>query len=161
MPTISNLTPLTTRKRSTKAPKTTRKAAAGSSTRPDPEVRAKPKRRTFTAAYKRRVVEEAERMTSTERGAYLRRQGLYSSHFSEWRKLRDRGMLDGVRKRGRKGKDPILVENERLKRRLARAEQQLRQAEACLRVQKKVSELLGISLETPALDESSDDESSS
>jgi len=160
MPTISNLNPITTRKRSTRAPRTSRKAAS-EVTGLDPEVRAKPKRRTFTAAYKRRVIEEAERMTPTERGAYLRQQGLYSSHFTEWRKLRSAGKLDGVRKRGRKGKDPLLVENERLKRRLARAEQQLRQAEACMRVPKKVSELLGISLETPALDESFDDESSS
>ena len=108
MPTISNLNPITPRKRSTKAPKTSHTTAI-EVTSLDPEVRARPKRRTFTAAYKRRVVEEAERMTPTERCAYLRHQGLYSSHLCGWRKLRDGGGSTPDRRGGsaRRGRLPL------------------------------------------------------
>ena len=111
----------------------------------------KAERRRFTAEYKRKILEEAERCTrSGEVGALLRREGLYSSHLAVWRRARARGELTGLapRKRGPKPRpvDPNakrVVDLEREVRRLrARAER----AEALVEVQKKVSELLGIEL---------------
>lgn len=74
--------------------------------RPDPEVQERPQRRRFDAAYKRRVLAEAE-ASPGEVGALLRREGLYSSHLTTWRKQRAAGELAGLapRKRGRKGKE--------------------------------------------------------
>jgi transposase len=115
------------------------------------EVLGKAERRRFTAEYKRKILEEAERCTrSGEVGALLRREGLYSSHLAVWRRARARGELTGLapRKRGPKPRpvDPNakrVVDLEREVRRLrARAER----AEALVEVQKKVSELLGIEL---------------
>lgn len=66
-----------------------------------------PKRRTFSAAYKARIVDEYDQLaTGRERGALLRREGLYSSHISEWRKLRDAGATDGLKEKpaGRPGR---------------------------------------------------------
>ena len=66
------------------------------------EVVARPKRRTFSAAYKRSILEEADRCSQPgEIGALLRREGLYSSNLTTWRRQRDRGELAGA-KRGRK-----------------------------------------------------------
>ena len=72
---------------------------------PDPEVVAKPTRRQFTAEYRLRIVEEADRCTRPgEVGRLLRREGLYSSHLTAWRKARRNGSLQGLRpkKRGAK-----------------------------------------------------------
>ena len=72
---------------------------------PDPEVVAKPKRRKFTAQYRLRILEEAESCTQPgEVGRLLRREGLYSSHLTEWRRARREGSLQGLTpsKRGRK-----------------------------------------------------------
>lgn len=83
----------------------------------------------------------------------LRREGLYTSHLSAWRRQRERGELEGLspKKRGRKGgPDKRLVEeNRRLAREVARLEKRLAQAETIIDVQKKVSTLLGIPLKTP------------
>jgi transposase len=124
----------------------------------DPEVFERPVRRSFTAEYKRRILEEADRCTAPgELGALLRREGLYSSHLTTWRKQRERAMLSGLapRKRGRKGKrrDPLEEENRQLRRRVERLEQRLQQAEAIIDFQKKLSEILGIRLGTPEDDE--------
>ncbi len=120
-------------------------AAAGS----DPEVLERPQRRRFTAKYKLQVLQQADACTEAgEIGALLRREGLYSSHLSSWRRLRASGALAGLtpRKRGRKA-DParqqirrmaeLERENQRLRARLAKAE-------IIIDVQKKVSSLLGI-----------------
>jgi transposase-like protein len=114
----------------------------------------KPARRRFTAEYKRRILEEADRLTAPgELGALLRREGLYSSHLSTWRKQREQGMLDGLapKKRGRKPKrkDPLVEENQRLRRENARLAARLKQAETIIEVQKKLSTMLGIPLPTP------------
>ena len=72
-----------------------------------PEVAEKPRRRTFEAAYRLRIVEEADRCVEPGQiGELLRREGLYSSHLSKWRRQRDEGALNGLRskKRGRKAK---------------------------------------------------------
>jgi transposase-like protein len=116
----------------------------------DPEVVEKAKRRRFDAAYKLRVLEEADRCTEPGLlGELLRREGLYSSHLATWRRQRELGALDalGPKKRGRKPKrkDAVALENERLARENQRLAERLRQAEVIIEVQKKVSEMLGIS----------------
>ncbi len=118
---------------------------------PDPEVTAKAKRRRFTGEYKFRVLREADALLETGGvGEMLRREGLYSSHLSTWRRERERGELDALapKKRGRKASpDTVLAqENERLARRVAGLEKRLAQAEAIIDVQKKVASLLGIPL---------------
>ena len=127
-----------------------RKDANGSS----PEVAEKARRRRFEATYKLRVLEEADRCTEPgQLGELLRREGLYSSHLSAWRRQRDDGALDALapKKRGRKAKrkDAVTLENERLTRENERLAERLRQAEAIIEVQKKVSEMLGISTADP------------
>ena len=80
-------------------------AVNGERKMPDPEVSTKAKRRTFTAEYKRRILEEADGCTGRgEMGALLRREGLYSSHLTTWRRQREAGELAGLtpKKRGRK-----------------------------------------------------------
>ena len=111
------------------------------------EVVGKAERRRFTAAYKRRVVQEADRCRKPgEVGALLRREGLYSSHLTAWRAARARGELAGAGAK-RRGPKPTpapreakrILELERENRRLrARAER----AEALVEVQKKLSALL-------------------
>jgi len=122
------------------------------------EVVAKARRRQFSAAYKARILREAEACRATGQiGALLRREGLYSSHLVEWRRLRARGALEALaaKKRGRKPvRDARDRENTKLSRENARLRRKLAQAEAVIEVQKKLSEILGISLNPPARDES-------
>ena len=96
---------------------------------PDPEVPAKVQRRRFTAAYRLRVVRQADACKQLgEVGALLRREGLYASHLTTWRRQREQGeLLAGrARKRGPKPTDPRVQqlegENRRLQRKLQRAE---------------------------------------
>jgi len=127
---------------------------AADSPAPDPEVLARPQRRRFTPAYKARVVEEAQHCTeSGELGALLRREGLYSSALTQWRRQYQSGALQGLQeaKRGRKRtRDPRDQELERLQHDKERLSQKLRQAEQIIEIQKKVAALLGNSLETPS-----------
>jgi transposase len=122
------------------------------------EVLARPTRRRFTGEYKRRILEEYDRQPPGGRGAVLRREGLYSSHIDSWRKQRDAGALEALapKKRGRKERapDPHAREVVELRRKLARAERELKQARAIIEIQKKVSEVLGIPLATVESDES-------
>ncbi len=117
---------------------------------PDPEVAALPKRRRFSADYKARIVEEAEGCTESGAiGALLRREGLFSSHLSEWRKLYRAGALQALRddKRGRKiAKHPLEDENEKLRKQNERLANRLERAETIIEIQKKVSAMLGIPL---------------
>ncbi len=114
---------------------------------PDPEVPSRPRRRVFSAAYKRRVLEETDRLREPGQiGAYLRREGLYSSSLCRWRAQRDRGPLDALAPR-RRGPQPSPRSAERT--RIAELERQneelrtrLRQADLIIEVQKKVAALL-------------------
>ena len=118
---------------------------------PDPEVVAKPTRRQFTAAYRLRILEEADRCTELgEVGRLLRREGLYSSHLTAWRKARRNGSLQGLasKKRGAKPKarNPLEPQVRDLEAKVARLEKELHTAHTILEVQEKVAGLLGFNL---------------
>ena len=121
------------------------------------EVVAKAARRRFTAAEKLRVLREADACTKPgELSALLRREGLYSSHLSAWREARHRGELAGLAPRAR-GPKPKAVDPRDRKlteqaREIARLQARLERAEGLIEVQKKVSQLLGIPLESDAKD---------
>src|SRR5215467_1256428 len=122
------------------------KPGKASSPKVDPEVKAKPERRQFSAEYKRRILEEADACTEPGQiGALLRREGLYSSNLINWRKQRAEGSLKALspKKRGPKP-DPVANENAALRRRVERLEADLKRAETIIEVQKKLSELLGL-----------------
>lgn len=121
---------------------------------PNPEVAEKPERRRFTAKYKLDILRQADACTEPgSLGALLRREGLYSSNLNTWRRQRDEGTLSALepKQRGRKAlkPDPMALENERLRKENARLGKRLKQAELIIDVQKKVSQILGITLETP------------
>jgi transposase len=128
--------------------------------RPETEVSDKAKRRRFTAKYKLRILREAEKCTERGAlGALLRREGLYSSHLTSWRKQAERGELAGLtpKRRGPKPKpvdprDKRIVQLERDNKKLNRRAER---AEALVEVPKKLSELLGIALPTLPDDEDS------
>lgn len=122
--------------------------------RPDCEVLEKAPRRRFTAAYKQRILAEADACVEAGQiGALLRREGLYSSHLSKWRAQRERAVREGLSKnRGRKpmGKNPLAEEIARLQKENQRLEERLLQAQTIIDVQKKLSQLLAMSEGTPA-----------
>ena len=123
----------------------------GKATCPDPEVLEKPVRRQFTAAYKLEMVEAADRCSELGQiGALLRREGLYSSQLSTWRNQRQQGQLQALsdNKRGRKATipHPVQKELEQLRRENQRLRHTLQQAELIIDIQKKASQLMGISL---------------
>lgn len=116
---------------------------------PDPEVVPKAQRRRFTAEYKHSILQQYEACREPgEKGALLRREGLYSSYITTWSRQRERGELDGLapKKRGPK-KDPQAAEIARLKRENARLRKRLEKAELIIDVQKKVSQMLGLPVE--------------
>lgn len=116
---------------------------------PDPEVSSVSGRRRFSSAYKARIVREADACTeSGEVGALLRREGLYSSNLTHWRKeyrkAGEAALADD--RRGRKvTKNPLQPEVEKLRRDLERTEKKLAQAELIIEFQKNLCEILGIS----------------
>ena len=125
-----------------------RKDHPGSTSPKNPEVLEKPVRRRFEAKYKLRILEQADRCNQDgELGQLLRREGLYSSHLSTWRRQREEGTLAALqpKRRGRKAQpqDPLVQENERLRRENQQLADRLRQAETIIDVQKKISALLG------------------
>ena len=126
-------------------------SATGADAVPDPEVVEKPKRRRFSAQDKLRVLRLADACTKPgEVGALVRREGLYSSHLTEWRRARAAGELDALtpKQRGRKAlaNNPLEKRVLELERALAKSELRTKRAEALVELQKKVSELLGIQL---------------
>jgi len=118
------------------------------------EVVAKPMRRRFTAEYKLGVLREVEGCKGRgELGALLRREGLYSSHLTQWRKQRERGERQGLsRKRGPspKQRHPLTDKVKVLERENARLKLRAERAEGLVELQKKVSEILGIELKQSA-----------
>jgi transposase len=120
----------------------------------------KPQRRRFSAADKLRIVREADALPAGTAGAFLRREGIYSSQLYAWRKQRDQGELDpgAARQRAKKKLQAdraaqrlkeLERENRKLRRRLARAEM-------ISEIQKKFAGLLGIDLESPETNESAE-----
>jgi len=135
-------------------------AGVASASLPDPEVVAKAKRRTFTAEYKQRILQEADSVAATPGGigALLRREGLYSSHLVSWRRERRAGMLEALKphKRGpRSERNPLAEENQKLRRQVGQLTEKLRKAEIIIEVQKKVAALLGNPIPDADLEEKS------
>ena len=110
----------------------------------DDDRMAKPTRRRFTAEYKLAILDEYDHLTDPgAKGALLRREGLYSSHIVEWRRARDVGALKELAPKARPAKrTPEQIENDRLRRRNERLENDLAKHKLALEIQGKASELL-------------------
>jgi len=123
----------------------------GAAVIPDPEVPTKAARRRFTSEYKCRILKEAD--VCTDLGALLRREGLYASNLTTWRKQMNRGVLTALspKKRGRKesSSNPLQIENEQLRKENNRLVRRLKRAELIIDIQKKAAQILGIPLSTP------------
>jgi len=115
-----------------------------------PELLDRPRRRTFTAKEKVRILGEVDRAAGVPGGigAILRREGLYSSALSDWRRQRDAGAFEALSpvKRGPKvaAANPLAAENAQLLRDVKRLTLRLERAEAVIGIQKKVAALLGL-----------------
>ena len=122
---------------------------------PDPEVPSKVERRRFSAEYRLRILKQAEGCKKLgELGALLRREGLYSSLLTNWRRQREQGALVGMRARKR-GPTPRRIDPrvKQLEAENARLQRKLQQADTIITVQKKVAEILGIPLRPLVNDE--------
>jgi transposase-like protein len=109
----------------------------------DAEVPERAKRRVFSAQYKLRILAEYERRSPVMRSALLRREGLYTSSISEWRRQRDEGALHALGgTRGRPPAQPTELEVERLRQEVARLQAELGKAQRVIDVQRKLSALL-------------------
>ena len=114
---------------------------------PDPEVVPIAQRRQFSAEYKKRILAEADECNEARQiGALLRREGIYSSYLTSWRRQREQGQLQGIepQKRGRKGPTAQEQELTKLRRENEQLRAQLERAETIIDVQKKVSQLFGL-----------------
>lgn len=117
--------------------------AAAAASGPDPEVPERAQNRTFSPRYKLDILNQYESLNKQGKGALLRREGLYSSLISEWRKQRDKGALEALSPpRGRPPADPLERENERLRRENQRLQGELGKARKVMRVQGELSALL-------------------
>ena len=126
-------------------------ASNGAKTLTEVEVLAKAERRRFTAEYKLKVLREADHCKQPgEMGALLRREGLYWSNLTTWRKQRQSGELAGLRGKGRgpkrREKNPLAERVRELERETLRLKRRAERAEKIVELQKKVSEILGIEL---------------
>lgn len=124
-------------------------------TMPNTEVVAKAKRKQYTVSEKQRILREVDACQgSGEIGALLRREGIYSSYLTTWRRQRENRELEGLspRKRGPKP-NPEAIELAKLRREHERLKERMRQAELIIEVQKKVALMLGANQETPNLDD--------
>jgi transposase len=133
-------------------------APNGNVTPPNPEVVEKPERRRFTKAYKLDILSQVDACSGVGQiGALLRREGLYSSHLTNWRLQRSQGRFDNAatKKRATKPNNRNAVRVNQLERENTRLKARLRQAELVLDIQKKASEILGIPLK--ALDNEGSD----
>jgi transposase-like protein len=123
----------------------------------EPDPAARPRRRSFTAEYKARILDEYDALSvgTSERGALLRREGLYSSHLAEWRKARYVGARDGLAPRAKPRRSAEQVELERVRRRNAQLEAELASTRLALEITGKAHALLEL------LSESADSDSKS
>src|SRR5215207_985396 len=111
--------------------------------RPDLEVPERPRPRSYSARYKAEILAEYERLDKAGKGALLRREGLYTSLISEWRRQRNRGALQALgTPSGRAPADPVERENARLRRENQRLAAELDKARKVIEVQGKLSALL-------------------
>ena len=126
----------------------------------NPEVDSKTVRRRFSAEYKRHILHEADQCGPGGIAALLRREGLYSSHLTTWRRQRTSGEISGLepRKRGKKPvpRNPLTGEVEKLRRENVRLQKRLRQAETIIDVQKKLCDILGLTV--PPIAQNENDE---
>ena len=117
-------------------------------TKPDPEVVARPHRRNLTVAYKFKVLETVAALREQGRGevgAYLRKEGLYYSSICSWARLRDQGLLTSTLKGPKENnRDALLAENKQLRRKLDQAQKRLAKTELIIELQKKLSAIMGI-----------------
>jgi transposase-like protein len=109
----------------------------------EPDPAGRPRRRSFTAEYKERILDEYDALPagSTERGALLRREGLYTSHIAEWRKARDAGARHALAAKQKPKRSPEQVEIEKLRRRNERLEAELERTRTALEITGKVHAL--------------------
>lgn len=123
---------------------------------PNPEVSDRPVARRYTDEYKARILQEADQLEGKELGALLRREGLYRKHITEWRKQRDHAMQKWMepQKPGPKPQppNPLADRLAQQERENAALQRKLKQAEAIIEVQKKISEILSIPLSPPEND---------
>lgn len=121
-------------------------------TQPDPEVVPKAERRRYPTEYKLHILAQADACTQPGQiGALLRREGLYRSLLDKWRKQRREGSLQALASHRRGPKvDPLTVENAQLRRENERLQKRLQQAETIIEVQKKLSMLLGLTMDETA-----------
>ncbi len=122
---------------------------------PEPEVLEKANRRKYPGEYKLRVLKEAETCTLPgQLGALLRREGLYSSHLTTWRRQKEQGILDALspKRRGPKTfkRNPLALKVAQLDQENQRLKWKLQQAETIIEVQKKISEILQIPIQNDA-----------
>jgi transposase len=111
--------------------------------RPDPEVPERARRRTFTAKYKLEILAAYDAAPDGDKGALLRREGLYSSHIVAWRRARDAGALAGLAApRGRRRRDPQAEKIAHLEQEKRQLEQELAKARFVVDVQAKLHALL-------------------
>lgn len=120
---------------------------------PDPEVAEVRRRRRFSVKYKLRILEKADRCTGPgEIGALLRRDGLFSSYLQKWRQQREEGALSGLQPKKRGVKPRVVHPLERrvtaLEKEKANLQSKLHKAQTVIEFQKKISEILGISMDT-------------
>jgi len=120
----------------------------------EPDPAARPRRRSFTAEYKAQILDEYDALPSgsSERGALLRGEGLYSSHLAEWRKARDAGARDGLVSKSKARRSPEQVEVQRLRRRNERLEAELARTRLALEITGKAHALLELLSESADVD---------
>lgn len=118
----------------------------GTISAPDPEVKPKRTRRTYTASQKLSILTETDQLEPGKIGAYLRRKGLYWSHLTKWRNLREQGQLSSLepKKRGCPAAPPEIQRLSKLERENAKLRAKLERAEKIIDVQKKLCELFGL-----------------
>ena len=116
----------------------------------DPEVKPQKERRVYSAEYRRRILKEAEACKPGEVGALLRKEGLYSSHLTKWRRQRAAGEMAGLasKKRGKQA-DPQAREIAQLRKENLGLNQKLARAELIMAAPKKLADLVGLPMASP------------